>query len=610
MIAVFPVIRLLSVATSGPTSYPDTHTYRVKASFLDLSLTSLDGRSIRPWGVTAWLALWPSDEAIVLAQTALSIVAWVALALTVAAGIQRAAPRRILVFLLLLLACTAQVANWDLTILAESVSISSGILALAAFIRFTRVPAWGRGVVFLLAALWFSMTRPNVFLTLLAWALAVLLMGVVLRRQMLLSGVVAGLLVAFSLYGYVYNIPLHDSWRAGLGVSRTVVAYGYPVSRNDPVAEAVLADLRRSDAPRCMIPANPGVVSHHGTTAWVARTVRSCPGMDAWATAHWPRWWSNWLLTHPRHALRIIKTELPASLSPPVWANVFAAVPTPVRSVFFGSTELPQSAVATRTYHSEPLLLWLAAAAVLALLGRGRWRGSTWACDLGLLATVAGTLASAVSSGLLIQTASFRSGSGKRGRRCRDDGELHLARRLRSRPAAWPPVANLERQSGHAQDEPDSHGRLLTIRRPPTRRAPHGACRPSASRPRRPSGRRASAAIREPPHAGLIHPGDDSGSGGVDRHDVDGRTALADRVGGGTDGVAEQHSRCWRLTAVPDLPEPSPQAGKRAGARVVLRGGEVDFDQPHPQVVQRDGRSPGGRCGTTSTRWWRRSSGR
>ena len=428
--------------------------------FLDLSLTSLDGRSIRPWGVTAWLALWPSDEAIVLAQTALSIVAWVALALTVAAGIQRAAPRRILVFLLLLLACTAQVANWDLTILAESVSISSGILALAAFIRFTRVPAWGRGVVFLLAALWFSMTRPNVFLTLLAWALAVLLMGVVLRRQMLLSGVVAGLLVAFSLYGYVYNIRSNDSWRAGLGVSRTVVAYGYPVSRNDPVAEAVLADLRRSDAPRCMIPANPGVVSHHGTTAWVARTVRSCPGMDAWATAHWPRWWSNWLLTHPRHALRIIKTELPASLSPPVWANVFAAVPTPVRSVFFGSTELPQSAVATRTYHSEPLLLWLAAAAVLALLGRGRWRGSTWACDLGLLATVAGTLASAVSSGLLIQTASFEVGRESVGAAvvmtasCISLVGCGLDRLL------GPPVANLERQSGHAQDEPDSHGRL------------------------------------------------------------------------------------------------------------------------------------------------------
>ena len=225
MIAVFPVVRLLSVV-SGPTSYPDTHAYRVKGSFLDLSLTSLDSRSIRPWGVTAWMALWPSEEGIVLAQTALSIVAWMALALTVAAGIQRAAPRRILVLLLLLLACTAEVADRDLTILAESVSISSGILALAAFIRFTRVPAWGRGAVFLLAALWFSMTRPNVFLTLLAWALAVLLMGVVFRRQVLLSRVVAGLLVAFSLYGYVYNIRSDDSWRAGTGFSRTVVAYG------------------------------------------------------------------------------------------------------------------------------------------------------------------------------------------------------------------------------------------------------------------------------------------------------------------------------------------------------------------------------------------------
>jgi hypothetical protein len=451
MIAVFPLVRLLSVVTSGPTSYPDTHTYRVKGSFLDLSLTSLDGRSIRPWGVTAWMALWPSDEVIVLAQAALSIIAWVALALTVAAGIQRAAPRRILVLLLLLLACTAEVANWDLTILGESVSISSGILALAAFIRFTRAPAWRPGTVFLLAALWFSMTRPNLLLTLLAWAIAVLLIGVLLRRQVLLSGVVAGLLVVFSLYGYVYNVRSDTGWRDGFGFSRTVVAYAYPVSLNDPVAKAVIADLKSSDAPRCMIPANPRVVSHHGTTAWVARTVQSCPGMDAWATAHWHGWWSNWLLTHPRHALRILKTELPASLSPPVWANVYAATPTPVSSVFFGSTPLLQSAVSTRTYHSEPLLLWLAAAAVLALLGRGRWRASSWACDVGLLASVAGTLATAVSSGLLIQTSSFEVGRESVGAAvvltasCIALVGCGLDRLL------GPPSVNVERQSGHAE---------------------------------------------------------------------------------------------------------------------------------------------------------------
>jgi hypothetical protein len=410
MIAVFPVVRLLSVATSGPTSYPDTHTYRVKGTFLDFSLTSLGGRSVRPWGATAWLALWPSDEAIVLAQAVLAVVAWAVLALTLAAGVRRAAVRRGLVLALLLLACTPEIANWDLTILGESVSISSGILALAALLRFTRTPSWPWGISFLIAALWFCMTRPNLLLTLLAWAIAVLAIAVLRRRHVLVSAVVAGLLVVFSLYGYVYNVRSDDGWRDAFGFSRTVVAYGYPVSRNNPMAEAVIADLRSSDAPSCMIPANPGVVSRHGTTAWVARTVKTCPGMDAWATANWARWWSNWLLTHPRHALRIVKTELPASLSPPIWANVYAATPTAVSALFFGSTALPQSAVSTRTYRVEPLLLWLATAAALALLGRGRWRDGAWSSELALLASVAGTLATAVSSGLLIQSQALEVG--------------------------------------------------------------------------------------------------------------------------------------------------------------------------------------------------------
>ena len=290
--------------------------------------------------------------------------------------------------------------------------------------------------------------------------------------------------------------------------------------------------------------------------------------MDAWATAHWPR----------------LVEQLAADSSPPRAAHPQGGAPglggptglgkrlCSIRSRLLsalsssGLTPLLQSAVATRTYHSEPLLLgW-----PLRRPGGARSRamaGSTWACDVGLLATVAGTLASAVSSGLLIQTASFEVGRGKRWRGCRADGELHRARRLRSRPAAWPLVANVERQSGTLEDEPDSHGRLLTIRRPPTRRAPH--VQALASRSRRPSGRRASAAIREraerrPPPSGRRQRR--RGRRSRRRRRAHG---VADRVGGGADGVAQQHGGCRRLTAVPGPPEPSQQAGKRARARAV-----------------------------------------
>lgn len=404
MIAGFALLRVFAGATSGPTSYPDSPTYRTKGTFLDLSLTSLDGGSMRPWGATVWLALWPSDQAIVFAQTALSILAWAALALAVAAGIRRAAVRRAVVLLLLLLASTAQLANWDLAMICESVSVSSGILALAASLWFARQPSWGRGVAFLLAALWFSMTRPNVFPTLLAWAVALLVIAV-LRRQLLPWGVVAVLLVGFSLYSYVYNVRSDPSWQATWGATRTAVAYGYPVSQNNPVATDVIADMRASDAPECMVPARPEQVSGRGgTTAWVIRTVDKCPGMETWLDANWSRWWSLWLLQHPDKTLRIIDAQLPNALSPPIYTDVMAATPGPVSSLFFGSPALSQTAHPSEHYRTQPLLIWLAAAAVLAWLGRRRWRGSEWGSDLLLAATVGGTLGSAVAGVLLIQT--------------------------------------------------------------------------------------------------------------------------------------------------------------------------------------------------------------
>ena len=145
MVIVYPLVRLLAVITAAPVNAPDAGGYRVRNdNFLNFALTSLDGHSKRPWGVTAWMALWPSDRGILLGQVALSIVAWAALAVTVAQGIENRAARRILAFLVLLVSCTGEVIAWDANMLSESVSVSTGILALVAAIRFTRQPSWTR----------------------------------------------------------------------------------------------------------------------------------------------------------------------------------------------------------------------------------------------------------------------------------------------------------------------------------------------------------------------------------------------------------------------------------------------------------------------------------
>jgi hypothetical protein len=405
MVVAYPLIRLLAVITAPPVDAPDAAGYRVpKDNFLNFSLTSLDGHSIRPWGVTIWMALWPSDRGILIAQVALSIVAWVALAVTVADGIENRVARRVVAFLVLLVSCTGQVIAWDANMLSESVSVSTGVLALAAIIRFTRQPSWPRAGLVVLAALWFSMTRPNIFPVLLAWALALVVVGL-LRRQVVLWGAVAGALVLTSLYAYVYNVRSDDTWREKMGVTRTTIAYAYPIAANNPVAKDVLADVRKSDAPRCMIPATPSQVSSKGTTRWVHKTAAVCPGMDAWATENWTRWWASWLIHHPRKTLTIIHTELPNALLPPVNANISAPAPAFVSSAFFPSAEITQGSFPKRVYRTQPLLLWLGAIVALAVLARRRRRDGSWHTDLVVLFGAGGALAAATSGALIIQAA-------------------------------------------------------------------------------------------------------------------------------------------------------------------------------------------------------------
>jgi hypothetical protein len=405
MVLLLPLVRVLMVLPVTPSVYPDGPTYRTQNTWLDFSLTSFDGHSIRPWGVTAWMALWPNTYSIMVAQALLSAVAWGTFALVVASGIENRVVRRVFAAAIVLLACSAQLANWDSVMQGDSVPMSTGVLSLAALVWLVRRPTWGRAALFAAAALWFTMSRPNTFVVLLFWAVGLLAIGL-MRRRVLVLGLTAVLLLVFCGYSYVYNVRSDTTWTAKLGYSRTTVGMAYPLGHFDPVAGQVLRDLRRSDAPACMFVADPLTAKTVGTTAKVAAKLVSCPQMDVWATANWQRWWAGWLLAHPKGALAIIRSQLPQSLSPSVWGQVVAATPNSVSAVFLGTQTLPQDAVAGRTYRTQPLIFWFISILALAVAAavRRRWRARTWEIDLALAVTVLGGLACAVSSGLLIQT--------------------------------------------------------------------------------------------------------------------------------------------------------------------------------------------------------------
>src|SRR5665811_314953 len=57
MVLALPLAKLLGIATVHPSTPNDTNGYRSPGTWLDFSLTSLDGMSPRPWGATIWLAV-------------------------------------------------------------------------------------------------------------------------------------------------------------------------------------------------------------------------------------------------------------------------------------------------------------------------------------------------------------------------------------------------------------------------------------------------------------------------------------------------------------------------------------------------------------------------
>jgi hypothetical protein len=408
MVLLLPLVKLLMVLPVTPSVYPDGWTYRTQNSWFDFSLTSLDGSSVRPWGVTAWMALWPNDRTIMIAQALLSAVAWGTFALVLAAGIAHPVVRRLFVLAIVLLACSAQLSNWDSVMQGDSLPMSTGVLALAALVWLVRAPGWGRAALFGAAALWFTMTRPNTFVVVLVWAVGLLVIAL-LRRRVLVLGVTAAVLVLFAGYSYVYNSRADPAWTAQLGYTRTTIAMAYPLGTFDPVAASVLRDLRSSDAPACMLPSNPAEVSKVGTTHWASTKAAACPGMDAWATKNWQRWWVSWLLAHPKATAQIVNSQLPDALSPSVWGEVVAATPNSVSALFLGTQALPQDAHPKQDYRTQPLIFWFTAVLALAIVARVRrlWRGSAWDVDVALGASVVGGLACAVSSVLLIQTVPF-----------------------------------------------------------------------------------------------------------------------------------------------------------------------------------------------------------
>lgn len=257
MLLAFFVLRVLALRTT-PVVYSDSGDYR--------HLELWGGR--RPFTVPLLFWLVPSDTWRIVEQAAISAVAWITIALVVAAALEDRRIRLASVAAFLALGLTTQITNWDTTILADSITISLTVLLVAAWIAVYRTPSrWSVAGVLVATTLWTFARELHVYVTA-AIALVVAVVVVVRRARAPWRIVAAGLVVI-----------------AGLGAMQS--------RSNEETSKENLAGVLGAR-----------VLPDHEARQWfVDAGMPAMPEFDRWAGAHGWVVYARYLLTHPTVAV-------------------------------------------------------------------------------------------------------------------------------------------------------------------------------------------------------------------------------------------------------------------------------------------------------------------
>lgn len=133
-------------------NYPDSHTY-LPISFL--------GHAQRLWTVPVIYFVGGSPTGRVIFQSVIGVVCWITLAVQIGRVIRTRTIRLVAQILILLIALTAPVLQWNRAILSESIAISLTVLLFAAALGLARRHDTPAVVAFLLVVVFWTFTRQD-----------------------------------------------------------------------------------------------------------------------------------------------------------------------------------------------------------------------------------------------------------------------------------------------------------------------------------------------------------------------------------------------------------------------------------------------------------------
>ena len=376
--AVYIALRFLAVVGTGAGTNPDSQTYRHASGLLKYRYIDFAGHAVRPWAVPLFYWLLPGDNLRVDAQVLVSVVAWLTLAGTVALVLRDNRVRIAAFVIVLALSCTTPVASWDRMILAESLSISTAVFALAAALRFVMKATWWNATAFVGAMTFFTFTKVALFPVIGLAAVFVGLMALA-KDQRRLRIVTAIVLAAVAAWGAVTTSRVEKAYAAvdNSGASGFAIDFAYELRMNilnDSNELAWFVDHGMPD-PIGLVGYQRANPTDDGWPTWGAfiDAYRARPDIGTWVEAKGRSVYTRYVLTHPRKITSDFVHDLPYMLVPPRSAIVYDNDPRQVLPSFVESMlfDAAPASPAPPTYGDVGLLAAVSIALILIARRRG-----------------------------------------------------------------------------------------------------------------------------------------------------------------------------------------------------------------------------------------------
>jgi hypothetical protein len=308
--------------------WEDSLDYETAAGFSLLSKTFWAGAR-PPLAPLLW-KFTGTPTSFVIAQTAIAVLAWGFLAITVAGRMPRGWRRVLAISAILGFACTLTVSEWDWSVLTESLSLSALVAIFAFSIRFVRTNNY-TGLLCSAAA--FALARDEDIWTIAIIGIVILAGALVvlaserkkkIRRHRQISEATAALGVSLIVLALIVEVPAITSQRDVTNIVDNLVVRIFPFpSRVAWFAQHGMPDATQVDQLAAVTPRTPG-------TALVVSPDLSSDefgALDTWIGSNGAGVYTLWLLEHPGFFLTAPFTKPPLTFNDASGDIAFYAAP-------------------------------------------------------------------------------------------------------------------------------------------------------------------------------------------------------------------------------------------------------------------------------------------